>query len=155
MLQVRSTLRRSGKSFDFGEPKTKQSRRQVALTAAAVEALRRHRQRQLEERMAASYWQYPELVFTETAGIPVNATGALRWNFQALLDRAGLPRIRFHDLRHSFATIALSQGVPLKVVSECLGHATPAITLSVYAHVLPGQQRLAADAMDAVLAASG
>jgi integrase len=153
-VQVRATLRRAGRDFLFGEPKTEQSRRSVALAPAAVEALRRHRQRQLEERMAASYWQNPELVFTETAGIPVNATGAMRWNFQALLGKAGLPRIRFHDLRHSYATHALSQ-VPLKVVSECLGHATPAITLSVYAHVLPGQQRLAADAMEALLAASG
>ena len=66
-------------------------------------------------------------------------------------DRAGLPPIRFHDLRHTAASLALSAGVNVKVVSEMLGHASTAMTLEVYAHTIPGMQKQAADARDAIL----
>jgi integrase len=74
-----------------------------------------------------------------------------RGAFRRLLKTAGLPLIRFHDLRHTAATLLLLQGVPAKVVSEMLGHATIAITLDVYSHVLPSMQQDAAQAMEAVL----
>ena len=75
----------------------------------------------------------------------------LRANFYPLLNRAGLPRVRFHDLRHTAATLMLSAGVHPKVVAERLGHSTPMLTLTVYSHVTPTMQRAAADELDAVL----
>jgi integrase len=71
--------------------------------------------------------------------------------FAALLDRAGLPRVRFHDCRHSAATLLLAQGVSARVVMDLLGHSTIGMTLGTYSHVLPDMQREAADRMDAVL----
>ena len=71
--------------------------------------------------------------------------------FYRLLDKAGLPRIRFHDLRHTAASLMLSRGVHPKIVSEMLGHSTIAITLDLYSHVTPTMQRQAADAMDELM----
>jgi integrase len=99
-LAVRATLQRTRDGFAFAVPKTARSRRQVALTKAAVDALRRHRNQQLQERLAQPFWQDAELVFASEVGTPIEATNLLRRSFFPLLDRAGLPRIRFHDLRH-------------------------------------------------------
>lgn len=92
-------------------------------------------------------------VFTTTIGTPIDARNLTR-AFTALLARAGLPRIRFHDLRHSAATILLAQGVSPRVVMDLLGHSTIGMTLGTYSHVLPAMQRDAADQMDAALASS-
>jgi integrase len=122
------------------------------LTRAAVTALRQHRVRQVAERLATGVggWQDLDLVFPNAVGRPINASNLLHQRFHPLLKRAGLPRIRFHDLRHTYATIALGRGVPLKVVSDALGHSSIAITADTYMHVTPGMSRAAADAMDAV-----
>jgi len=116
-------------------------------------ALREHRIRQLEERVAAGPAWDPRwhLVFTTTIGTPIDARNLTR-AFWALLARAGLPRIRFHDLRHSAATILLIQGVSPRVVMDLLGHSTIGMTLGTYSHVLPAMLRDAADQMDAALA---
>jgi integrase len=81
----------------------------------------------------------------------IDGSNILRRSFYPLLQRAGLPRVRFHDLRHSAATLMLSRGVPLKIVSEILGHSQISITADTYMHVTPGMQREAAAALDAVL----
>lgn len=151
MLQVKSTLQRTPDGFAFLEPKTARSRRQVALTRAAVAALRRHRAAQLEERLRCPYWQDAELVFASEVGTPIEATNLIRRSFHPLLAGAGLPRIRFHDLRHTAATLLLGQNVNVKVVSEMLGHSQIAITLDLYSHVTPTMQRDAVEALDAVL----
>ncbi len=154
-LTVRATLQRVGKDFTFSEPKTAGSRRRVSLTSAAVAALRRHRAAQLEERLRCPYWQDAELVFASQVGTPIEATHLIRRSFHPLLIRAGLPRIRFHDLRHTAATLLLGQGVHPKIVSEMLGHSQIAITLDLYSHVSPTMQRAAVEAMDAVFAGAG
>lgn len=154
MLQVRATLQRTGDGFVFAEPKTVRSRRQVVLTRAAVEALRRHRARQLEERLQVGpAWQDSDLVFTTEIGSPIEGTNLTRTSFCRLLDQAGLPRIPFHDLRHTAATLLLAQGMHPKVVADMLGHAQIAVTLDLYSHTTPAMHRQAAEALEAVLRA--
>ncbi len=85
------------------------------------------------------------LVFCQPDGKPLRANNIVRRDFRRVLQRAGLPRIRFHDLRHAHATLLLREGVHPKVVQERLGHSTPAFTLHVYSHVLPGMQEEAAE----------
>ena len=151
-VQVRSSLRKGKEGFVFSEPKTSSSRRKVALTATAVVALERHRERQLEQRMAyGPLWQNHDLVFPDTLGMPFNGVTLLRREFVPLLKRAGLPMMRFHDLRHTAATLMLLKGVHPKIVSEMLGHASVSITLDLYSHVLPNMQREAAETMDRLL----
>ena len=150
-LQVGATLQRTRDGFAFTEPKTASSRRPVALTRAAVDALRRHRARHLEERLAAVVWEDNALVSANEVGRPVEAGNLLRRSFWPLLERAGLPHIRFHDLRHTVATLLLAQGTHPKIVAEMLGHSQIAVTLNLYSHVAPTMQRQAADAMDAIL----
>lgn len=132
----------------IAEPKTLSSRRQVALTIQAVDALRRHRQEQAAERLAAGpLWQDADLVFPNTIGSPMERRNLLRREFAPLLLRAGLPTIRFHDLRHTAATLLLAQGVHPKIAQEMLGHANIAITLDRYSHVSQAVQQDAARAM--------
>ncbi len=151
-LQVRATLQRTSEGFTFSEPKTAHSRRQVALTAPAVEALRRHRARQLEERLSmGAAWEDNDLVFANEVGRPIEGTNLIRRWFYPLLERADLPRVRFHDLRHTAATLLLGQGVHPKIVSEMLGHSQIAITLDLYSHVTPTMQRQAVEALEAAL----
>lgn len=150
-LSVTATLQRSSRGFDFGDPKTYGSRRQIALTGAAVEALRSHRSLQLEERLGCPHWQDMDLVFTTEVGTPIEATNLIRRSFHPLLERAGLPRMRFHGLRHTAATLLLGQGVHPKIVSEMLGHSSIAITLDLYSHVTPTMQDQAVAAMDTAL----
>ena len=126
------------------EPKTAQARRSLALDPATVAALREHRSRQLEQRLAVGpRWQDSGLVFTWPDGRPIHPERFSRWFEQHAL-AAGLPKIRLHDVRHSYATAALAAGVPAKVVSERLGHANIAITMDTYSHVLPGLDAQAA-----------
>ncbi len=146
--QVRSTVQRLGPSLAFSEPKTARSRRKVA-PQLAFEALHRHRARQAEERLAhGPAWDDLDLVFPNSVGRPMEHSNLRIRSFQPLLEKAGLPRIRLHDLRHTAATLLLLQGVHVKVVSEMLGHASIAITLDLYSHVLPDMQREATAAMD-------
>ncbi len=156
VIQVRQTLRESAqagkKVYVLAEPKSKTSRRQIALTQIALEALHRHHARQAEERLALGpAWDSSlDLVFPNTIGRLTWPWSLVTRSFKPLLKKAGLPDIRFHDLRHTAATMLLSRGVPVKVVSEMLGHANISITLQVYGHVLPHMQQAAADVMDTV-----
>lgn len=134
------------------EVKSGHSRRRIALPSLAVEALQRHRVHQAEERLRLGpIWQDVNLVFPNMFGRFYNVHNWRSKWFYRLLRRAGLPRIRPHDLRHTAATLLLARGVPVKVVSEMLGHANVGITLSIYGHVLPHMQQQAADTMDAML----
>ena len=132
--------------------KTARSRRTVKLSETALEALTSHLTRQLGEiDRVRSMWQENGLVFATEIGTPLSRHNLAHRSFRPLLARAGLPAIRFHDLRHTCATILLSQGVHAKFVQELLGHATIAITLDTYSHVLPGMSSGTADAMDEAL----
>jgi integrase len=127
------------------EPKTAKGRRTIALDVTTVAALRQQRKRQLEERLSLGEdWQDTGLVFTQKDGTQINPRLFSSWFTQRSRD-AGLPQIRLHDLRHSYATAALVAGIPSKVVSERLGHASIAITLDTYSHVLPNMQEEAAE----------
>lgn len=150
-LHVRNALQRVDGKLVLVEPKTERSRRLLALPDVVVAALREHRRRQLEERLVAgSSWVDNDYVFPTTIGTGLDAATATR-AFQRALARAGLPRQRFHDLRHSAASFMLSQGVPLRVVMEQLGHSQISLTANLYSHVMPSLKREAADRMDAVL----
>jgi integrase len=152
VVSVRRTLTRRGGKIAFGEPKTKKSRRSIRLTAQAVEALRSHLERQLWEiEILGDRYQDQGLVFTTDTGGLINPSNLRQRSFAPLLKRAGLPHMRFHDLRHTCATLLLSRNVNPKIVSEMLGHATIAITLDTYSHVLPNMQKDAALALEETL----
>lgn len=151
-LQVRRVLTTAKEGPKFTAPKTARSRRTIMLNRQAVEALRRHHDRQFEESTQfADEWQDYGLVFATTAGTPINPRNLTGRSFKPLLKQADLPDIRFHDLRHTCATLLLSSGVHPKLVQELLGHATIAITLDTYSHVLPGMGDQAANAMETAL----
>jgi integrase len=151
-LQVRRTLTRAKGGPVLSAPKTKGSRRTVKLSQTALEALRRHLARQLEEiDRVGSLWRENGLIFASEIGEPLSRQYVTAHRFKPLLKRAGLPEIRFHDLRHTCATLLLSKNVNPKIVSEMLGHATIAITLDTYSHVLPTMQESAAKAMEDAL----
>lgn len=150
-LQVRTTLRRTKDGFVFSEPKTARSRRNVVLSQTALAALRHHRIAQNTERLGlGAIWEDNDLVFANEVGRPIEAQNVYNRSFKRILKQAGLPAIRFHDLRHTAATLMLGQGVHPKVVSDLLGHATVAITLDLYSHVLPTMHKEAAGKMDAI-----
>jgi integrase len=149
-LSVRRGRVAVGYTVEEGTPKANRART-IGLGLETVSALRTHRKRQLEERMAwGEAWVDSGLVFTREDGSALHPQ-TLRWHLRRLARAAGVPIIRFHDLRHCAATYALANGVPVKVVSEMLGHASTGITEDVYAHVLPHMQDSAAAVMDAVL----
>jgi integrase len=128
----------------ISEPKTAKGKRSLALDPATVAALKEHRVRQASERLAVGPgWQDSGLVFTWGDGRPLHPERFSRW-FDRLARDAGLPKIRLHDVRHSYATAALAAGIPAKIVSERLGHANIAITMDTYSHVLPGLDEFAA-----------
>lgn len=143
-LQVRQTLVVVGYQLQISTPKTAKGRRSIALDTETVRTLRTHRTHQLQERLAIGEgYEDTDLVFAELDGNPIHPDG-LSKTFQRLQKQAGLPRIRFHDLRHTHATLALQAGVHPLVVSERLGHSTVAMTLDTYSHVLPEIQETAA-----------
>lgn len=173
-LEVTQQLVEGNGHPHLAKPKTKAAIRQIDLPAIALLALREHRERALAEGTLRNPL---DLVFTSTEGGPLRRSNFLRRQFVPLLDRAGLFKVepvidkegqpvldragtpkmrkkypRFHDLRHTAATLALKARVPVHVVSRMLGHARPSITSDIYAHVLPGQGKEAAQAMDAVFA---
>ncbi len=140
----------------IAEPKTARSRRQVELSDFASDALRRHRAGQTAKRLQlGTEWDDNDLVFPNPFGKPQDGSHLLLGQFVPLLERASLPRIRFHDLRHTAATLLLGRGVHPKIVSEMLGHTTIGITLDLYSHVTPTMQREAAHTMDDLLNAAG
>jgi integrase len=132
--------------------KTRQSRRAVVLSELAVTALVDHGDRQSAEReQQGAGWEDHGLVFTNSVGGPLDPHNLRQRSFFPLLDRAGLPRIRFHDLRHSCATLLLGEGVHPKIVSDLLGHSQIGITLDLYSHVTATMQAVAAEAMGRLL----
>jgi integrase len=165
-LVVRRSLAESGHTLDatggrhvtwaLAEPKTERSRRTVMLPAIGVEALRHQKARQAVAKLAAgSAWQdRHNLIFTNDVGQPVNPE-SVSSGFRKMAARLGLQPVRFHDLRHTAASLLLAAGVPLKVVSETLGHSSIAITADVYQHVTPDLRREAADALDRALPVTG
>jgi integrase len=151
-LTVRRGLHRvAGKGLVYEEPKAERSRRTLALPAQLVEALRRHRTVQLEEREAAgSLWEEHDLVFAQVNGRPLDKRSD--WEaWKALLKRAAVREVRLHDGRHTAATLLLSEGVHPRVVMELLGHSQMRTTTDTYSHVMPALAKEAAATMDTAL----
>lgn len=142
-LSVRRTLVSIAYKTHLSTPKTGRPR-VIDLDPATVEVLREeHRLRELDRNAWGDGYDDQDLVFAREDGTPIHPD-RLSKAFDQAVSRSGLPRIRLHDLRHTHASIALQAGVPVKVVSERLGHESPAFTLKQYAHVMPGMQATAA-----------
>jgi integrase len=148
-ISVRRTLIEIDGRFTINEPKTKKGKRRVELSPIAIEALIDHRARMLREGHAASEW-----VFMNKDGRHHRRT-VNRRSLRRILKSAGLPMIRFHDLRHTCASLLMLKGIHAKVVQERLGHSTVNLTLNTYSHVLPTMQRAAADSLEACLRPTG
>ncbi len=153
-LTVRRQLQRIGGKPQLVDLKTRQSRRTISLPTMLVQSLRKHRTQQIEERLLlGEKWKGAAwgLVFTSTIGTPLDPRN-LTDRYKKLLASAALPAIRFHDLRHSCASLLIAQGVPMEIVKETLGHSQISLTINTYVHLLPETQRQAADAMDRLFA---
>jgi integrase len=152
-LRVQRQLQRiAGQGLRFAEPKTAAGRRAVILGLSAVEKLKQHLQRQSIEREDSrrARWHDNDLVFPSSIGTPMGPRNLLR-QFKITLRKAGLPIVRFHDLRHSAASLMLMQGIHPKVVQERLGHKQISVTLDTYSHVLPSLQAEAAEKIDELI----
>ena len=157
-LVVRRAMQRQGSAGHvLVDPKTPRSRRTIHLSRLAVETLRRHKAQQRELRlMAGSDWRldWGELVFCTRSGRPLDSSW-INIAFRRHLEKAGLRRVRIHDLRHTAATLLLTRGVHPKVVQDMLGHSTVTLTLDTYSHVTPALHKEAADHMDVLLGNRG
>jgi integrase len=152
-FKVQRQLQRiASRGLVFAEPKTAAGRRVVVLGPSAVEKLRQHRQRRSKEleKSGKARWQDSELIFPSSRGTPMGPRNLLR-HFKVTLKKAGLPDIRFHDLRHTAASLMLMQGTHPKVVQERLGHSQISVTLDTYSHVLPSLQAEAAEKIDELI----
>lgn len=150
-LALQETKQNGHKVYALAEPKTAHSQRSIALSGLALNALEVHRQRQQEEReIVSDDWQEQGLVFTDQYGNFLPYTAPYQ-RFHTVLKHAGIAPHRFHDLRHTFATMLLSRGVYINLVSEALGHANVTLTLNIYGHVLPHMHEAVATMMNRLL----
>jgi integrase len=159
-LQVRRILTRvptkvkkpQGAAYVEAEPKTEKGRRSILLPQFVLEALKQHRVLQQEAKLkAGAAWQEHDYVFCTSVGTHLHPTRDVLNQLKALLAKAGLPEIRFHDLRHSSATMLLSMGVHPKIVQEILGHSQISMTMDTYSHVLPTMQKEAMSKLNELL----
>lgn len=127
--------------------KTKASNRTIDIGQKTVESLREHYERQYKERLNSKSWQENDLIFPATSGKPMYQN-FLYNRFKELIKVAGLPEIRFHDLRHTAASLMINNGIPIIVVSRRLGHSRVSITVDTYSHLLPEIQSEAAEVID-------
>jgi len=150
-ISVNRTLYKRRGVVEFNEPKTSHSRRSVAMTSKLAEFLGEYR---LEQQrlcyQVGKAMTLDDLVFSSHEGTPVDPS-VLSHNFGRIAKRAGLENVRFHDLRHTFASLMLAKGAKPKVISEALGHASVAFTLDVYSHIIEGMQSEAMALLDGVL----
>lgn len=156
-LHVRQTLQRAAGAYSLAEPKSSTSRRVVALPDAALEALREERRDQVAAQLAAGgrwHQPIPDLCFTTTDGQPRNGT-SLTHLFQDALQRAGLPQLRWHDLRAAHGALLLAGGTDISVVSRKLGHSSVSLTSRHYGGVADALQQEAADRLGRLLQRPG
>jgi integrase len=154
-LRIRGQLQRIDGQLRIVEPKSKRSRRTLTMPSATVIALREHRIRQLEERLAAGdKWSDFGFVFSTATGTPLDERNVRRW-FKQVQEENGLRRIRFHDFRHTCASLLLAQNVHPRVVMEILGRSQISITIDTYSSVMPSLEQEAASLMDQILGGTG
>jgi integrase len=137
-----------GQGTIYQEPKTRSGRRTIKLGEVTLQTLRLHREhQQLLKASAGNRWKENDLIFPSKVGTPRDPSN-LRLDFKRVLEKAGLPKIRFHDLRHTAASLMLNHGVPVIVASKRLGHSKPSITLDIYGHLYQEMQDEVARKMD-------
>jgi integrase len=150
-VRVWRALQRVNGTPTFVEPKSESSRRTITLPAVAMAAFRVQRTWQLEQRLlAGDQWQDWGLVFSSSKGTPLDGPNVNK-RLQKLLEQAGLPQQRFHDLRHGCASLLLAAGVPPRTIMGVLGHSQISLTLNTYSHLSPALEQDAADALDRML----
>ena len=144
---------RNGGGYYLDEPKTAKSRRAIPIPVSLIHDLIEHKRKQSEQRLkAGSKWKDQDLVFATSEGKPLQPNNLIKRHFKPVLRKAGLSEsIRLYDLRHSCATLLLSEGENAKIVSERLGHSSIVLTLDTYSHVLPSMQRGASDKLEKLL----
>lgn len=148
-IQVKRQVRHfKGSSYAFLRPKSKSGNRIIALGKEALEILHKHKAEQaILVNAAGEDWTNLDLVFPSSVGTPYTGSNVRR-AFRKLLEASGLPKIRFHDLRHTAASLMLNHGIPVLIVSKRLGHSKPSITIDVYGHLIPSKQEEAATLMN-------
>ena len=148
-LQIqRQAQRRKGEGLVLCEPKSASGRRMIILGGKTLDRLHKHKEEQFKERInAGEKWQENDLIFPSPYGTILDQSKVNKV-YKQCLSKAGLPNLRFHDLRHSAATLMLQEGIHPKVVQERLGHSDISLTLNTYSHVLPSMQEEAAEKMD-------
>jgi integrase len=148
-IQVkRQVLHMKGGSYTFAEVKSRSGIRTIILGKQALQLLNTHkREQQFIKEFARENWTELDLIFPSQVGTPVTGSN-IRRAMRKLLKASGLPKIRFHDLRHTAASLMLNHGIPVLIVSKRLGHSKPSITIDVYGHLIPSQQEEAAQLMD-------
>jgi integrase len=145
----RQLIQKPGGGYEFQAPKTQSGKRTILLGKSAIDVLRSHYENQ-QALTKKDAWEDTGLIFTSRIGSPIVASN-LRRAFRKLLQLSGLPKIRFHDLRHTAASLMLNNGIPVLVVSKRLGHGKSSITLDTYGHLIPGKQEDVAKLMDDLL----
>lgn len=154
-LTVQHSLQRLDGRLQLLEAKTPMSNRAIKMPTLIVKALRAHLARQDEERLAAGpRWKESGHVFTNALGGPVEPRNMIR-QYKGHLAAAGLPDMRVHDMRHTAASLMFAQGIPLKMISEILGHSSSRVTLDIYAHIYDEGRQQAADQIDEIFSAKG
>jgi integrase len=144
----RQVQRIKGQGIVFMRPKTKAALRSIRLGEATIQTLRRHMaQQQLEKAFAGERWENFDLIFPSRVGTPQSQSNLLK-EFKVLLKEAGVKKIRFHDLRHTAASLMLNHGIAILIVSKMLGHSKPSTTLDIYGHLIPTMQEGVASLMD-------
>ena len=150
-LHVQRQLQRLDGQYVFPEPKSAAGRRVIVVGETMIQKLRAHLNiLEAERREAGDRWQENDLIFSSSLGTPWDKRNMFKY-YKIFLKKAGLPDIRFHDLRHTAATLMLQQGVHPKIVQERLGHSDITLTLNTYSHVLPAMQEEAASKLDELL----
>jgi integrase len=153
MLQIRRQVQRlKGQGLVFSEPKTAAGRRNVTIGPTTLKMLQQHyKDQQIQRQAAGEKWHDNDLIFPNTVGNPMEHRNVHRF-YKEMLSKAGLPDMRFHDLRHTAATLMLKEGINPKIVQERLGHADISLTLNTYSHVLPSMQDEVAGKLDDLMA---
>ena len=150
-IQVKRQVQRvTGEGMVFKRPKTQAGIRTILLGKEMLKMLRKHyEEQQWEEEIAGKRWENLDLVFPTTIGT-VQSPSELLKRFKELLERAGLEKMRFHDLRHTAASLMINNGCPVFVVSKRLGHSKPSTTMDIYGHLIPLMQEGIAELMDEI-----
>jgi integrase len=151
-LRIQRSIEHNGNGWNFGSLKTPKARRSVSVPSSLLIRLKAHRIKQAKQKLSAGAdYQDHGLIFATPEGQPLDLANIRQRHFKPILQKAGLPDIRMYDLRHTCATLLLAAGENVKVVSERLSHASVAMTLDNYAHVLPDMQQQATDKLEDML----